>query len=102
MFAQMLTFAQQPFPVFGDFPQWNVLEKRYEYFNGTFYQESSTFQFKFVDSAQICGENFAKTNDSLYIRNDGQKVYARKSSDCNAPEHLVYDFGMQIGDSIFC
>lgn len=99
MFAQILTFAQQPFPVFTDFPQWNVQESKIEYANGTQYWDSKTFKLKFINTVQICGENYAKTNDSLYIRNDGQKVYARKSSDCNAPEYLVYDFGMQIGDS---
>lgn len=95
--------AQNPFPIFSDNLQWNVKDETFPQVgppHNYVYSYIYTNEYRFTQTAQMCGYTYSKTNSNIFIRNEGQKVYARQSQNCNDYEYLIYDFGLQVGDSI--
>ncbi len=95
--------AQQPFPVASDVPHWNVLSCITGV--GTSCHTSS---IQFVGSLSMCSHSYSafadpggSPNDTSYVRNEGQRTWLRRGTDCSAKEYLLYDFSMGVGDTVY-
>lgn len=97
--APVLLQAQQPFPTWAQDPTWSVLECVY----GLGYW-CNTDQFQFTDSAILCGHTYSMLLspwDTTYFRNEGQRTLFRRDTDCLAKEYLIYDYSIDVGDTVF-
>jgi hypothetical protein len=91
-------FAQQVFPQFTDDAHWNVLE--------CFWMDCYTKTYSYEYDTTFCGQNYSKINfteqdRSGYFRSDTLKTYFRKSTNCSDKEYLIYDYSLNIGDTVF-
>lgn len=94
--------AQQPFPTYADNGTWSLL--RCITANGTW---CFTETFTYGDSDTLCGHVWSVhswptfgTPGTAYIRNEGQRTLLRRSSDCLDKEYVLYDYSLDVGDSI--
>jgi|WetSurMetagenome_2_1015567.scaffolds.fasta_scaffold168377_2 hypothetical protein len=94
-------YSQNVFPIFADSARWNVYEC---YMNYTC--ETSTYEYEYDTS--FCGNTYSKVHLSGYltsgigfVRSDSVRAYCRKNSNCSEKEYLMYDYSMNIGDSVY-
>lgn len=90
---------QQPFPTWAEDPTWSVLECVY----GIGFW-CNTEVFAFTGSLPMCGHTYSvlsSASDTAYFRNDGQRTLFRRSTDCLAKEYLIYDYSIEVGDTIY-
>jgi hypothetical protein len=92
-----LSNAQNIFPSFADSASWNVLE--------CFWSNCITKNYHFDYDTVLCGQAYSKitfdVNGNAYFRADTSKVYFRKSTNCSDKEYLIYDFSINVGDTVF-
>lgn len=95
--------AQQPFPTHADSGSWSVLSCIMGI--GT-YCTSATVAFE--SSTSFCGHTWSVHNwptfgdpGVAYVRNEGQRTLLRRTTDCEDKEYLLYDFSMDVGDSVY-
>ena len=97
---QRNTYAQQPIGTYIDQSHWSIL---HGVFGMGWYFE--TDEYGFVDTLSMCGETYSvlplQWQDTAYIRNDGQRVLYRNTTDCIDKEYLMYDYSLAIGDSSY-
>ncbi|MBK8499775.1 MAG: hypothetical protein IPL52_13405 [Flavobacteriales bacterium] len=94
---------QQPFPTYADNGTWSVLQC----LNGTgVWCQTGTYSYDGTDS--MCGEAWSVYSwptfgfpGVAYIRNEGQRTLMRRTSDCLDKEYVIYDFSMEVGDSVY-
>ncbi len=91
-------FAQHVFPYYSDAPQWNVLE--------CFWFDCHTKTYTYEYDTSFCGKNYSKVhftepNQNGYFRSENLKTYFRKSSNCSNKEYLIYDYSLNVGDTVF-
>jgi len=93
-FTGKLLQSQNVFPDFADSPQWNVSQ--------TFWLDTEIVQYTFSSDTLMCGNTYSKFDDyyDYYFRSSGKKVYMREKNNCSDPEYVVYDFGLEVGDTI--
>ena len=86
--------SQSVFPDFAASPQWNVSQ--------TFWLDSEIVQYKFSSDTMMCGNNYSKFEDyyDYYFRSSENKVYMREKNSCSDPEYVIYDFGLEAGDTM--
>jgi hypothetical protein len=95
--------CQQPFPTYGDGGTWSVLHCVTGI--GT---TCHTETYGYIGSDTFCGHiwstyvwpSFGDPNIA-YLRNDGQRTLLRRTSDCLHKEYVIYDFSMDVGDSVY-
>ena len=95
--------AQQPFPTCSDSGTWSVL--RCLYGIGVWCGTES-ISYDYTDT--LCGRTWSVYDwpgfggpNVAYIRNEGQRTLLRRTSDCLDKEYVVYDFSMEVGDSLY-
>lgn len=56
----------------------------------------------------MCGHSYStfigpggSLNDTAYVRNEGQRTWLRRSTDCSSKEYLMYDYSLAIGDTVY-
>ena len=91
--------CQNTFPVLTDKPSWSVYNRAWNWYVTNKYQYSYDTVF--------CGHQYFRlgnTNDDIsgYVRVSGEKVYLKSSNDCNKKEVTLYDFSLNIGDTVIC
>jgi len=91
--------AQQALPAFDLDPQWNI---RLNVWGNT-----SVMQNTYAVEVDACGMTWTETSYEsfnpdikCYIRIDGARAYVKTTLDCSAPEYLMYDFSLEIGDTL--
>src|ERR1700741_3506336 len=90
--------AQKVFPLTSDNAHWNVFNS-----GGFPPQPGSTRIYTLVKDTIMCGFSYSKIGgENGYVRTQGNKVYIRNTNNCSKKEYLMYDFGMQVGDSAYC
>jgi hypothetical protein len=95
--------AQQPFPTYADSGTWSVL--RCLYGIGTYcLTETCTY----ADQDTLCGRTWSVFTwptfggpGIAYLRNEGQRTLMRYGQDCLDKEYVLYDFSMDVGDSVY-
>lgn len=97
-------FGQSYFPTASDSMSWNVCETVYGVTTG--YVNKSTSRFNIVRDTQMCGATYSVVdfyeNETAYLRYDSAKVFIKPTNDCSVKDYLMYDFGLNIGDSVYC
>lgn len=103
------SYAQSSFPNSSSNPVW--IEYNYQTILGP---SDTPFRdaYRLGRDKIICGktyqeiilyqESYNETKIIGFVRNQGQKVYIRQNEDCNKREHLVYDFSLKVGDTVYC
>lgn len=92
--------AQNVFPSFTDNSNWNVLE-------GMWGAGSFTNSYEFDGADSLCGYTYSVMEftdfpDTVaYFRSDSLKAYYRLTTDCSDKEYLMYDYSMNIGDTVY-
>jgi hypothetical protein len=63
-----------------------------------------TQPFQYEKDTFFCGNTYYKLTvvRNAFLRVDSNKVYARKTTDCQRKEYIMYDFSLNPGDSLFC
>lgn len=95
--------AQNTFPTYQTNPQWEMI------FDSGYNFEPFTIELK--EDTLICGELWTpveNTNTDFtfiagrrgYIRQQGQKVFVRKTANCDEDIRLMFDFSAEIGDTL--
>jgi hypothetical protein len=91
-------FAQHVFPDYSDNAHWNVLE--------CLWPECYTKSYNYEYDTIFCGQNYSKIhftelNENGYFRSENLKTYFRKNPNCSDKEYLIYDYSLNIGDTVF-
>ena len=100
--------AQNPFPDFAENQTWRCVEYPMNWGQGKSCYE---YSIELKDTVSICEyqyrEFFFCVDDSSecvlagYYRIQGDSIMIRRvSQECDEPEGLLYDFGMEVGDSV--
>lgn len=93
LFAQISEFETNP--------RWFVLN----------HQKDSIEEFTFTNDTIFCGKKYSVLNNSIYqneynlhgyVRIENEKVFFRYTNSCNDKEYLLYDFSLNIGDTVYC
>jgi hypothetical protein len=96
-------FAQSSFPTHSESPEWFVkIYGEAAHVDKTVYTESPII---------ICGEIWtpAYTQSDFgdpapkflgFYRTEGQRVYFRATEQCSDPDHLLYDYSLEVGQSV--
>lgn len=91
----------QVLPSSSDNPIWQVRQ--------TPALETEQLLYKYGSEIQICGmlwqmiEEYTASKQHRiagYFRAEGDKGYFRRSLDCAEPEYLIYDYGLEVGDTM--
>ncbi|MBP7515111.1 MAG: hypothetical protein KA791_11215 [Flavobacteriales bacterium] len=98
------SLAQQPFPTASDSGTWSVLTCIYGI--GVWCQ-TETCAYDATDT--LCGSTwsvyswptFGLDPGIAYVRNEGQRTLLRRTTDCLDKEYVIYDFSMEVGDSVY-
>lgn len=93
--------SQNVFPSFGDSARWNVLQCLY----GIGYS-CNTMIYQYDYDTLFCGNVYSKINATTtgaigYIRSDSSRVYIRATNSCSDKEYLMYDFSINVDDTIY-
>lgn len=99
-----VSVAQQPFPTYADNGTWNVL--------GCIYGIGvwcGTQSIAYAGSDSVCGEvwstyswpSWGMDPGIAYVRNEGQRTLMRRTTNCTDKQYVLYDFGMEAGDSVY-
>lgn len=85
--------AQTVFPTFSDEPRWNV--------DQTFYDlEGEIIQYSYESDTNMCGFNYSKVYNHLFIRMDDNRVFMQSTNDCSEEDQLIYNFDLMIGQKL--
>jgi hypothetical protein len=92
--------SQHTFPSFADSAKWSVLGCNYGI--GVV---CNTFIYQYAYDTTFCGHLYSKINTTTtetagYIRSDSSRVYLRATNSCTDKEYLMYDFSMNVGDTV--
>ncbi len=93
--------SQHAFPSFADSAKWSVLSCNYGI--GVV---CNTFIYQYAYDTTFCGHLYSKINitatgPAAYIRSDNSHVYLRTTNTCFGREYLMYDFSMNVGDTVY-
>ena len=93
--------SQNVFPSFGDSAKWNVLQCVY----GIGYS-CNTMIYQYDYDTLFCENVYSKISSTStgafgYIRSDSSRTYIRATNSCFDKEYLMYDFSINVGDTIF-
>jgi len=56
-----------------------------------------------VEWRNLCGYDYSEVQGkNVYIRNDSLRVFLRKGTNCSDKEYLLYDFSLNVGDTVVC
>lgn len=95
--------SQLVFPERSTNPTWNVYH--------SFWYDFVTDIYQYTYDTNFCGFQYTKITctpsifgglTSGYVRQDNDKVYIRLNNDCLAKEFTMYDFSMNVGDTVVC
>lgn len=102
------SFAQNSFPSLNDSPKWYVYEAEFAF--GPDGYETNIYQYE--KDTLLCGQIYSKVDIEInlstnyspfsFTRVEGDKVFYRPNGDCSLTEKIIYDFGLDIGDSVYC
>lgn len=90
--------VEKPFWLFKDDVTWTFV-----HYNSVFPAVKDTW--KYDSEASICGQKYSRIifpmfgNDSLFVRNQGNKTFYRTGKNCAKPEYMLYDFDLKLGDT---
>ncbi len=98
----MVGNAQQPFPTYADSGSWSVLCCISG--NGT---TCATETFQYTGTVNMCGHGYSIApttvwGDTAFIRNELGRTLLRKSRDCVDREYVMYDYTLNVGDTVYC
>lgn len=92
--------AQSVFPEPKDKAIWNIGFWR-------FFENAYDFTVHPSKDTLLCGKKWIKANITnltithLFYRVEGKKVYLRMNENCIPEDHLIYDFGLNVGDTLY-
>lgn len=97
--------SQTSFPSLTDNPTWSVYGTD-NFWSGVFL----TRNYEYEKDTLLCGQQYIKVESTPnhpnnvigYARVDNEKVYIRTSNNCADKEYLMYDFSLNIGDTVYC
>jgi hypothetical protein len=96
-------YSQNVFPTFADSAKWNVFQCSYGLGVTC---NTNTFCYKY--DTIFCGKIYSKAiqtdypdHSFGYYRTDSLSTYLRNSTNCLDKEYLIYDFSMNVGDTVF-
>lgn len=93
--SSFISAQLHPFPTFADNGQWLIW--------GSGLGPEASFYLSFEKDTTFCGYTWSKLETNFpkpsFYRNDSLKTYIRYGNNCNASEFLVFDFGLNQGDS---
>lgn len=99
-------YSHNVFPSSRDSISWNVCYSYYIQSPLTYNSYTDTYDV-YKDTV-ICGEAYSivvyrKTGvEVAYFRSDSGKVYIREDVSCSGKDYLMYDFTMDVGDTVYC
>lgn len=89
--------SQNVFPSYSDNATWHVLH--------CFWADCETHVKTFQGEMDLCGYQYSfrtfPSNDVVYFRSDSLRAYFRLTQNCADKEYLLYDFSMEIGDTVY-
>jgi hypothetical protein len=93
--------SQNVFPSFADNAKWNVLHCVSGIGNSC-----NTITYQFDYDTLFCGHIYSKINAVTtgsigYIRSENSRVYIRTTNSCIDKEYVMYDFSINVGDTIY-
>jgi hypothetical protein len=89
----------QYFPTMDSDPVWNVL-----YWDDAQTGYGHTETLSFVDDTLHCGKTYEilkDNNNSYFLRTDSIKTFIKFDLECDSIEYLLYDFGLNKGDTVY-
>jgi hypothetical protein len=90
--------SQNVFPSYGDSATWHVLDCYA-------WNDCQTYVKTFEGEIDLCGHSYSVatflTGDTGYFRSDSLRTYVRRTQNCADKEYLLYDFSMEIGDTVY-
>lgn len=95
-----LLWTQTVFPEPKDSSLWNIGFWR-------FFENIYDFTVYPSKDTMLCGKKWIKANFTnstithLFYRIDEKKVYLRMNTDCTPEDHLIYNFGLNVGDTLY-
>lgn len=102
LFLPIIVNTQTILPTFEDSPIWEMMYDNY------FSYESYSIELK--EDTLICGQLWTpveNTNTDLFIagrigyfREEGEKVFVRKTENCDEEVFLMFDFSAEVGDTL--
>jgi hypothetical protein len=103
LLLSFFSYAQSPFPTASDSVTWTVCHTVYS----PVAPDSYIYEKKInmVEWANVCGLDYSliqDSNNNAYVRNDSMRVYLRMGVNCLEKEYLMYDFSLNVGDTVLC
>jgi len=92
-------YSETVFPDLRDQPTWNVLETK-----STYPGYSHTQVYSYEKDTIFCGNKYSIIhigNSKAYIHNKQEKTYILKEAGCDKKEYLLYDYTINIGDTVW-
>lgn len=95
-----LAHTQSVFPELKDKAIWNIGFWR-------FFENVDDFTVYPSKDTVLCGKTWIKANFTnltithLFYRIEGKKVYLRMNANCIPEDHLIYDFGLNVGNTLY-
>lgn len=89
--------AQRVFPSYADNAKWHVLR--------CFWMDCETDEKSFQGVMDLCGQHYSfrtfPSGEVAYFRSDSVRAYFRRTQNCADKEYLLYDFSMELGDTVY-
>lgn len=100
--------AQSSFPTASDSVTWGVCF--YTYSPASPNWSSVTAYYRLNTWHNVCGNTYSVVEEEghpvehpqVLVRNEGDKVYLRRGTNCSDKEYLLYDFSLNLGDTVTC
>ena len=97
--------SQTSFPTLTGNPTWNVYGTD-NFWSGVFLTRNYNYQY----DTTFCEQQYMRINSTPthpnnvagYVRVDNKRVYIRTSNNCADKEYLLYDFSLNVGDTVYC
>lgn len=98
------SLAQKCFPVAQNNPEWHITIEQFGFMGNTYYKDTLSY----LADTSICGQTYhhlilrnkPSAKPDHYLRSDADKVYYRKNTNCAENEVIIYDFSLNVDDSL--
>ncbi len=89
--------VQRVFPSYADNALWHVLR--------CFWMDCETDEKSFQGAIDLCGQQYSfrtfPSGEVAYFRSDSLRAYFRRTQNCADKEYLLYDFSLEVGDTVY-